>query len=79
MHGIGRSMPVKDNSQDYKLKSASQNSTHTTLCFSRKFITGDKYDVDITVIIFPIYILTTYGYPTPIIHLFINNRTTILH
>lgn len=42
--------PVIDNSQDYILMSAYENSTHTVMRFSRKLITCDeKYDVPITV------------------------------
>lgn len=47
-HAIGQETPVRDDSQDWDLLSASENQTHTTLCFSRSFDTCDPHDYRIT-------------------------------
>ncbi|XP_069506559.1 putative DBH-like monooxygenase protein 2 [Ambystoma mexicanum] len=47
-HGIGEVPPVLDNIQSDVLLLLSENGTHTTMRFSRKFRTCDPFGVDIT-------------------------------
>ncbi|XP_078510093.1 DBH-like monooxygenase protein 2 [Lissotriton helveticus] len=47
-HGIGEVPPVKDTVQNYQLDFLSENEGLTTMRVSRKFITCDPFDVDVT-------------------------------